>query len=61
MQGTARLLHGAEEPHSYKVVILSSRKNYAFALFPQFDIDRRITIFKFKLLANYEGNCEHHD
>ena len=45
----------------YMVVISSSRKNCALALSPHFDIDCRITIFAFKLLANYEGNYECHD
>ena len=38
----------------YKVVISFSCKNYALALSPHFDINCRITIFTFKLLANYE-------
>ena len=50
-QGAARVLH----------VFSSSRKNCAMKLSPHFDIDCRITIFAFKLLANYEGNYECHD
>ena len=46
---------------TYKVMISSSCKNCALALSPHFDIDCRITIFAFKLLANYEGNYECHD
>ena len=39
----------------YKAVISSSCKNCALALSPHFDIECRITIFAFKVLANYEG------
>ena len=42
-------------------VFSSSHKNCAMELSPHFDINCRITIFAFKLLANYEGNYECHD
>ena len=51
-------------PECYMVLkshVHTSCKNCALPLSPHFDINHRITIFAFKLLANYEFNYECHD